>query len=142
VEHTDITNGYSLAHKVEINPNCTDVITIDQSTLGQMVVKFMQQLTQPKSDSMILDFCTRRGNNILALGGPGNKIVTNKDCITGSGSSRVRTTSPISISVDGEVTTERRRSKPSSEVPQRYWRICLRAVKWGSRGSCMWRHIC
>jgi hypothetical protein len=69
VENTDVTNGYTLAHKVEINLNmhrafvldmiggeikCTDIITVDQGTLGQRVVEFMQQLTQPAGLSKAL----------------------------------------------------------------------------------------
>jgi hypothetical protein len=102
VKNTDITNGNSLTHKVEIylnmfcalvlnriggEINCTDVITINQSTLGQRAIEFMQQLAQPASVNnsifhcMVFSSCTGPRNYILALGGPGNEIATNEDPI-------------------------------------------------------------
>jgi hypothetical protein len=53
--------------------------------------------------SAILHLSARTRDNVLTLRGPGDEVVTQKHCITRSGSVSVRTTSPVSISVDNEV---------------------------------------
>jgi len=58
-----------------------DVVTVDQSGMVQRCMQLRQQLSYPRGfsngigDRTILSFCTRAGYCVLALGGPGDKIV-------------------------------------------------------------------
>jgi hypothetical protein len=118
MENTDITKSNTFADKVKVNLNvlgtlvldrirrhvdCADVVAIYESGLGHGGVQLFQELTNPGSlsdcigDSAVFSFCTRAGNNVLPLGGPGDKIVPKKNSIARCRSASIRTASPICI---------------------------------------------
>jgi hypothetical protein len=93
MENSDITKSNMLADKVKVNLNvlgtlvldwirrhvdCANVVAIHQGGLGQGGVQLSQELTNAGSLSdcigeiTIFSFCTRAGNNVLPLRGPGD----------------------------------------------------------------------
>jgi len=129
MKDTKITNGNPLPDEVEVNLNMfgalmldwigghvdgADVIAIHQCGLAEGVVQLLQELTQPGSlgDTInhcaILSFCTRSGDGVLTLGGPGHEIVPEEHSIARCGLAHIRTSSPISISVYHKISRSRR----------------------------------
>ena len=98
-----------MLHRIAREVNSTDVITIDQGGTMRRVAKLGKQLAEPSSFSntichiTILGLCTRPGDCLLMLGGPGHQIVPKEHCVTGGGTSSVRTAGPVSISVDDQL---------------------------------------
>jgi len=125
MQNTDFTKGDSLSDEVQINLNMlgslmlnrvagevdgTDVITIDHGGAAKRMVKLLQKLSQPASLSNtichnpILCLSTGPGHCRLTFRRPGDEIVPEKHRIPRCGFARVRTSRPISIRVDHEIS--------------------------------------
>jgi hypothetical protein len=93
VEDANISDGNALADEVEINLNMlgvmmldgvggevdrAGVVAIDQGDPRQEVVQLQKQLTEPAClcHDVVLRLNTRTGDDVLALGEPGDEIVT------------------------------------------------------------------
>jgi len=125
VQDTNFTEGDSFSDEVQINLNMlgslmldrvdgevdgTDIVTIYHSGAAKRVVKLLQKLSQPAGfsntvgHSPILRLSTGPGHRWLTFGRPGDKIVPKKHRIPRCGFARVRTSRPISIRVDHEIS--------------------------------------
>ena len=92
---------------------------------------------------MVLSLYTRMRDYVLPLGGPGDHIVTEEDCVTGGGAPGVGTASPISIGVHCQVRTLRRlKQKAHMQCAMDIARMRLREARCGSQGSCKKRQTC
>ena len=121
MEYPNIADGNPVAHEVQVNLHMlhplmlngvggeihgADVIAVDERALGERAVERRQELSEPGrlrhtvSDSPVLRLNAGAGDNGLPLGRPGDKVAAQKDIVAGSGASRVRTTSPVSVGVD------------------------------------------
>jgi hypothetical protein len=99
VQDADITNGNAFPDEVEVDLDTlcalvlngvgeevdgTDDVTVDESVLRQRSMKLLEELPEPTSFSyavghgVILSLDTRAGDDVLALGGPGDEIVAEK----------------------------------------------------------------
>jgi hypothetical protein len=99
VQDADITNGNAFPDEVEVDLDMlcalvlngvgeevdgTDDVTVDESVLRQRSMKLLEELPEPTSFSyavghgVILSLDTRAGDDVLALGGPGDEIVAEK----------------------------------------------------------------
>ena len=87
----------------------TDV-TIYQGRLRQRSMQFSQEpskpgcLTSDISNNTVFGFSTGARNRILALGRPGDQVVAEEDSIARGGSTGVRTTRPIGIRVNDQLS--------------------------------------
>jgi hypothetical protein len=74
---------------------------------------------------------------VLVLDGVGGEVDDADIFVEYQGAHGQRT-----VETRSSVVEDRRRRSPKSRVPRKYHRIRFIAVRCGSRGSCMWRHIC
>ena len=132
MKNTNITSSNPLEDEVEVDLDVldalmlsgvgghvhrADVVTIDQDGSTERSVKFLEKLAQPRSlcnsigNSAILGFCTGARNSLLPLKRPGDQIVTEEHSKAPGRLARVRTTSPISIRVDNQLSRRRRPEK-------------------------------
>ena len=90
-----------------------DVVAVNQGSPANRRVQLNQKLAQPRNfynsigDSSVLGLSTRTRNCSLALGGLGDEIVPEEHSVARGGLARIRTTSPISISVDHKISVAR-----------------------------------
>ena len=90
-----------------------DVVAVDKRALGERAMELRQELSKlgrlrhAVSDSTVLRLGTGAGDNWLPLGRPGDKVAAQKDGIAGSGAASVRTTSPVSVCVDHQLSRGR-----------------------------------
>jgi hypothetical protein len=124
VEDTNVPDGNVLADEVEINLNMlgalvldgvggevdgVDVVAVDQSGPRQGVVQLHEQLTKPAhlrhvvGHGAVLCLSAQTGDDVMALRGPGDKVVTQEHRVVRNGPASVGTTGPVSVSVDDEV---------------------------------------
>jgi hypothetical protein len=109
-------------------------------------VELLKQLTEPRrlghavSHEAILGLGAGAGDDQLPLRGPRDKTVAQEHSIARSGLARVGATSPVSV--DCEVDGRRAMKEAEVEGAPEGLRICFIAVRYGSRGSCIWRHTC
>jgi hypothetical protein len=86
-----------------------DVITVDESALQQRSMELLEELPEPTSFSYavghdaILNLGARAGDDVLALGGPGDEIVTEKHSIARGGPTCIRATRLVRIRVDRQL---------------------------------------
>jgi hypothetical protein len=96
-------------HRVSQEINYADIVTVDQSSLDWRSMKLMEKLAQPTclgnsvGNNSILSLCTRTGNHSLVLGGPRNKIISQKHSISRGELASVRTTGPVGVRVDNQI---------------------------------------
>jgi hypothetical protein len=96
VQDADITDGNTFPDEVEVDLDMltlvlngvsgkvdgTNVITVHESALGQWTMELLEELPEPTSFShavghaAILSLDARSGDYVLALGGPGDEVVT------------------------------------------------------------------
>ena len=85
--------------------NNTNVDTINQSSHGNRTVELKKQVLNSTSfrhnisDTTIFGLRIGLRNRGLSLSGPSDQIITEKDIVTRSRATGVRTTTPISVSV-------------------------------------------
>jgi hypothetical protein len=69
-------------------------------------MELLEELSEPTSFDhavgygVIFNLGARAGDDVLALGGPGNEVVTEKHSIARGGSTCIRATRPVRIRVD------------------------------------------
>jgi hypothetical protein len=86
-----------------------DVITVDESALRQRSMELLEELPEPTSFSYavghdaILNLGARAGDDVLALGGPGDEIVAEKHSIARGGPTCIRATRLVRIRVDRQL---------------------------------------
>nr|BDI54714.1 hypothetical protein [Triticum aestivum] len=124
MEHTRLTQSNPVPYEVEINLDMfsllvlnrvggevgsADVVTIDDGGTSGSGVKLHEKLAEPGglgdtvSYSSVLGLGARPRDNWLEFGGPGDKIVPEKDAEAGCGLPRVRAPLPIGIGVCNRV---------------------------------------
>ena len=132
MKNTNITSGNPLANEVEVDLDVlgalmlnrvgghvhrADVVTVDQDGSTERNVKFLEKLAQPRSlcdstsDDAILGFCTGVRDILLPLIRPRDQVVTEEHSKARGRLSRIRTTSPVSIRVDNQLSRRRRPEK-------------------------------
>jgi len=110
-----------MLNRVESHVDSTDIITIYQCSAAKRGMKLLKQLAQPSSlgdtigHGAILSLGTGSGDSSLTLGGPRDEIVPEKHSIARGGLARIRTTSPVSISIYHKISRGRR-SQQKAEV--------------------------
>jgi hypothetical protein len=87
-----------------------DIDTVDKAGRLEPMVELLKKLSEPRdfSDAVgndaVLSFSAGPRDSRLALGGPRDKAAPKKNCVARGGASSVRTTGPISISVNNELS--------------------------------------
>jgi hypothetical protein len=115
VQDADITDGNAFPNEVEVDLNIlrtlmlngvggevdgTDVVTIDESVVWQRSMEHLNELSEPTSFShvvghgAILSLGARLGDDVLALGVPGDKVIAEEHSVArqvrgGGGASQV-----------------------------------------------------
>jgi hypothetical protein len=121
VQDADINDGNAFPYEVEVDLDMlcvlvlngvggevdgADVVTVDESALRQRSMELLEELSEPTSFSYavghgaILSLDARAGDDVLVLGGPGDKIVTEKHSVARGGPTCIRATCPVRIRVD------------------------------------------
>jgi hypothetical protein len=121
VQNVNFPNDDLVTDEVEINLNMlcalmlnwvgcqvddTDIIATNMCATGQRGVQLHEQLAKPTSlcntngNNPVFCFFTRARYHVLALGGPGDEVVTKEDCILGSGLMSIEAPDPITMRVD------------------------------------------
>jgi hypothetical protein len=86
-----------------------DVVTVDESALWQWSMEFLEELPEPRSfghtvgHDMILSLIARAGDDVLAFGGSGDKVVAEEHRISRGGPACIRATRPVRIRVDRQL---------------------------------------
>jgi hypothetical protein len=132
MEYADLTHGDSLSNKIKINLHMfgvlmlngvdrevhgVDVVAVDESAPRRQTLELMEQLAQPGGfshavgDGAVLGFHAGPIDDRLSLGRPGHKVVPEEHRIAGRRVISVRTSSPVSVSVDDEVGAGRARAE-------------------------------
>jgi len=98
-----------------------DVVTVDECALGERAMELRQKLSKSGrlrhavSDSTVLRLGTGAGDNRLPLRRPEDKVAAQEGSIAESGAASVRTSSPVSVGVDNQLS-RRRPVKNQAEV--------------------------
>jgi hypothetical protein len=121
VQGADITDGNAFRDEVEVDLDMlcalvlnevdgevdgADVVAVDESALRQRSMELLKEPPEPTSFSYavghvaILSLGARAGDDVLALGGPGDKIVTEKHSVARGGPTCIRATHLVRIRVD------------------------------------------
>jgi hypothetical protein len=121
VQDANINDGNAFPYEVEVDLDMlcvlvlnvvggevdgADVVTVDESALRQRSMELLEELSEPTSFSYavghgaILSLDARAGDDVLALGGPGDEIVTEKHSVARGGPTCIRATCPVRIRVD------------------------------------------
>jgi hypothetical protein len=124
MQDADITDGNAFPDEVEVDLDMlyalvlngvggevdgADVIAVDESALRQRSMELLEELPEPTSFSYavghnaILSLGARAGDDVLALGGPGDEIVTEKHSVARGGPMCIRATRPVRIRVDRQL---------------------------------------
>jgi hypothetical protein len=124
VQDVDITDGNTFSNEVEVDLDmlCTlvlngvvgevdiaDVIIVDESALWQQSMELLEELPEPTSfihvvgHGAILSLNAWSGDNVLALGGSGDEVVTEENNIAWGGPTCIRATRPVRIRVDHQL---------------------------------------
>jgi hypothetical protein len=132
MEYTDLTDGDFLSDKMKINLHMfgalmlngvgeevhnADVVAVDESASRRRTLKLMEQLVQPGGlshafgDGLVLGFRVGPRDDRLSLGRLGHKVVPEEHRVAGRRSMSVRTSNPVSVSVDDEVGAGRAMQK-------------------------------
>src|SRR6185503_11110008 len=118
MEYPNIADCDPVAHEVQVNLHVlrllmlngvggeihgADVVAVDERALGERAVELCQELSEPGrlrhavSDSTVLRLGTGAGDNRVPLGRLGDRVAAEEDGVAGSGSTSVRTVSPVSV---------------------------------------------
>jgi hypothetical protein len=144
VQDADITDDNVFPGEVEVDLDmlCTlvlnrvgeevddvDVVTVDESALRQWSMELLEELSEPTGfgvsfshavgHGVILSLGARAGDDTLALGGPGDEVVTEEHSIARGGPACTgQPTQSTSVwTVSSEEETERRKWRPKSREP-------------------------
>jgi hypothetical protein len=125
VQDVDITDGNMLPNEVEVDLDMlrtlvlngvggevdgADVVTIDDGALWQRSMELLEELLEPTSLShaighgMILSLGAQSGDDVLALGGPRDEVVTEEHIVARGGPVCIWATHPIRIRVDRQLS--------------------------------------
>ena len=124
MKDADSTNGNTFSDEMEVDLHMfgalmlnrvggevdgADIVAVDEAGIVKGVMKFLEELPQPRSlsdtvgNSPVLGLSARARDGGLPLGRPGDKTAAEEDGITGGGAASVRAAGPISIRVDDEL---------------------------------------
>jgi hypothetical protein len=139
MQDADITDGNVFPDEVEVDLDMlgmlvlngvggevdgVDIVTVDESALWQWSMDLLEELLEPTSfghtigHDMILSLDARAGDDVLAFGGSGDKIVAEKHMIACGGSACIRATRPVCIRVDHQLGGGGRASQVEAEVQE------------------------
>nr|GEV27782.1 hypothetical protein [Tanacetum cinerariifolium] len=94
----------------------TDIITVDQGRCGKWGMKLTKQVVSPRClsynirNSTVFSLSTRTRQRVLTFGGPRQEVVTKKNTVSKSRSTRSRITCPVNIRVGHSRETARLRT--------------------------------
>jgi hypothetical protein len=121
VQDPDITNGNAFSNEVEVDldilrtlvlnevggeVDCTDIVVVDETALWQCSMELLEELPEPTSfdhaigHGAILSLDAWSRDDVLTLGGPRDKVVTEEYSTTRGGLVCIQTIRPVSICVD------------------------------------------
>jgi hypothetical protein len=121
MQDADITDGNTFADKVKVDLDMlctlvlnniggevdnTDVITVDKSALEQKSMEILEELSEATSFShvigydVILSLNAQSGDDVLALGGPGDEVVTDEHSVARGKPACIWATRLVRICVD------------------------------------------
>jgi hypothetical protein len=120
VQDADIINGNAFSDKMEVDLDmlCTlvlngvggevdgaDIITVDESALWQWSIELLEELPEPTSFShgVILILSARAGDDVQALGEPGDEVIAKEHSIAWGGLAYIQATRSVRISVDHQL---------------------------------------
>jgi hypothetical protein len=124
MQDADITDGNTFPDEVEVDLDMlcalvlngvggevddTDVVAVDESALRQRSMELLEELSEPTSFSYTVDhgailiLGARAGDDVLALGGPGDEIVVKKHSVARGGPTCIWATRPVRICVDHQL---------------------------------------
>ena len=128
MENPNIADGDPVAHEVQVDLHVlrplmlngvggevhgTDVVAVDERSLGKRAVELSQELSEPGRlrhavrDRPVLRLGTGAGDNWLQLGRSGDEVAAQEDGVAGSGAAGVWTTRPVSVGVDNQLSRSR-----------------------------------
>ena len=90
-----------------------DVVAVNERALGERAVKLSQELSEPGRlrhavrDRPVLRLGTGAGHNWLPLGRLEDEVAAQEDGVARSGAAGVRTTRPVSVGVDNQLSGSR-----------------------------------
>jgi hypothetical protein len=121
MQDADITDGNAFADKVKVDldmlctlvlnniggeVDSTDVITVDKSALEQKSMELLEELPEATSFShvvgyyAILSLNAQSGDDVLALEGPGDEVITDEHSVARGKSACIWATRLVRICVD------------------------------------------
>jgi hypothetical protein len=124
VQEADITDGNMFLDEVEVDLDMlcalvlngvgrevgdADVITVDESALQQQGMELLEELSEPTSFShtighdVILSLGAQAGDDVLALEGPGDEVVTEEHNVARGAPACIRATHQVQIRVDHQL---------------------------------------
>jgi hypothetical protein len=98
-----------MLHGVGGEVDRADVVAVDEGGTLEGTVELVEELAQPGGlchavgHDTVLGLSAGARDDGLPLGGPRDEVGTQEYGVTGGGSARVGTTSPVSIGVDHEL---------------------------------------
>jgi hypothetical protein len=102
-----------MLHRIGGEVDCADVVTVDEGGMLEGTVELVEELSQPGGlchavgHGAVLGLSTRARDDGLPLGGPGDEVGAYKYGVTGGGSARVWTASPVGVGVEHEFRRRR-----------------------------------
>jgi hypothetical protein len=102
--------GPLVLHGVGGEVDCTDVVAVDKRAPEKRVMELGQELSEPRSlghaigHGAVLRLGAGAGGHLLTLGRPGHQVAAQEDSVAGGGAPSVRTSGPVSVSVDNHLS--------------------------------------
>jgi hypothetical protein len=111
VQDADIIDGNTFLDEVEVDldmlhtlvlngvggeVDSADVVGVDESALGQRSMELLEELPEPTS----FNHGAQTGDDVLALGGLGDKVVAEKYNVARGGPTCIRATRPVRVGAD------------------------------------------
>jgi hypothetical protein len=97
-----------MLHGIGGEVDCADVVVIDEGGAPEGTMELVEELSQPGGlchavgHNVVLGLSTGARDDGLPLGGLGDEVGAQEHGVTGGGSTRVRTASPVGVGVDHE----------------------------------------
>jgi hypothetical protein len=97
-----------ILHRIGGEVDYADVVAVDEGDALEGTVELVEELSQPGGlchavgHGAVLGLSTGARDDGLPLGGPGDEVSAQEHGVTGGGSTRVWTASPVGVGVDHE----------------------------------------
>jgi hypothetical protein len=97
-----------MLHGIGGEVDCADVVAVDEGGALEGTVELVEELSQPGDlchavgHGAVLGLSTGARDDGLPLGGPRDEVGAQEHGVTGGGSTRVWTASPVGVGVDHE----------------------------------------